>query len=273
MVRPSAQRVLRCANALRLAPSQLPAHAPHRTNCTRRPCGPSRGDLMLNANLGPGGLDLDAVVRSAQTIVVDAAFKVVAAVALSLAGRWLISFVVHLIQRALERQQVDPTVLRYTGTVVGVLLNLSLVVAILGYFGVQTTTFAALLAGAGIAIGTAWGGLLSNFAAGAFLVVLRPFKVGDFVSAGDCTGTVTTVGLFATTIQLPDNVVAHVGNGKILSSTILNYSAPPARRVELKAQLHPSVNPEDAIDKLRIDVAKIKIVAASPEPRITSFEF
>ncbi len=75
-----------------------------------------------------------------------------------------------------------------------------LVMGLLGFFGVETTSFAALLAGAGLAIGTAWGGLLGHFAAGIFMVILRPFKVGDFIAAGGVTGTVDEIGLFSTTI-------------------------------------------------------------------------
>jgi small conductance mechanosensitive channel len=92
---------------------------------------------------------------------------------------------------------------RYLDTGIGVVLNIALAIAILGFFGVETTTFAALLAAGGVAIGVAWGGLLANFAAGAFLVFLRPFKVGDFVSAGGAVGTVDSIGLFGTTINTP----------------------------------------------------------------------
>lgn len=90
----------------------------------------------------------------------------------------------RLISGALTRQNVDPTLLRYVGNFTAAALNIVLVMAILGYFGVETTTFAALVAAAGVAIGMAWSGLLAHFAAGAFLIVLRPFKAGDFVSAG-----------------------------------------------------------------------------------------
>ena len=86
--------------------------------------------------------------------------------------------------------QLDPTILRYVGSIVSVTLNILLVIGILGYFGIQTTSFAALIATAGVAIGAAWAGLLSNFAAGVFVIVLRPFKVGDFITAGGVTGTV-----------------------------------------------------------------------------------
>ena len=91
---------------------------------------------------------------------------------------------------------------------------------ILGVFGVETTTFAALIAAAGVAIGLAWSGLLANFAAGAFLVILRPFKVGDFISAGGIMGTVKEIGLFVTTIDTLDNVKTFVGNNKLFSDNI-----------------------------------------------------
>ena len=106
-------------------------------------------------------------------------------------------------------------------------LNIALVLGILGYFGIQTTSIAAMLAGAGVAIGAAWSGMLGNFAAGAFMLVLRPFKVGDFVSIGGVTGTVHELGLFGTTIVTPDNVLTLVGNGKVFGDTIQNFSALP----------------------------------------------
>jgi len=134
------------------------------------------------------------------------ALKAVGAIVVWILGRWLIGFAVSLISRALQRQHFDPTLLRYVANIVTVSLNVILVVAILGYFGVETTSFAALVAAMGVAIGAAWGGLLANFAAGAFLIVLRPFKLGDYVSAGGIEGTVTEIGLFATTINTPDNV-------------------------------------------------------------------
>ena len=98
-----------------------------------------------------------------------------------IARRWLIGLAVRLIQKALTLRQVDPTLQRYLASIIGVVLNIVLVIGILGFFGFETTSFAALLAAAGIAIGAAWSGLLANFASGAFLMVLRPFKVGDYV--------------------------------------------------------------------------------------------
>ena len=140
----------------------------------------------------------------AVTYATELGVKVVAVILFWVVGRWLIGMVGRMLHGVLERQKVDPTLMRYVGNFVAVTLNIVLVVAILGYCGIQTTTFAALVAGIGIAIGAAWGGLLSNLAAGIFLVVLHPFKVGDFVTAAGVTGTIKEIGLFVTTINTPE---------------------------------------------------------------------
>ena len=216
---------------------------------------------------------LDNTLNTVVTTLTNVGLKVIGAIVLYLVGRALINWVILLVQRTLERQKVDPTLLRYVGTVIAVLANIALVIAILGYFGVETTSFAALLAGAGIAIGTAWGGLLSNFASGAFLVILRPYRVGDFVCLADVTGTVRAIGLFVTTVDTPDGVQTHIGNGKILSSNMQNFTANPVRRVDLTAQLHYSVNVEDAIVRLKAKLSEIPNVAKDPAPDVEILTF
>jgi small conductance mechanosensitive channel len=207
------------------------------------------------------------------TTATDLGLKVLAAIAFWVIGRWLIGVAVSMVRAALEKQKVDPTVLRYVGSIVTVTLNVLLVIGILGYFGVQTTTFAALIAGAGIAIGAAWAGLLANFAAGAFLIVLRPFKVGDFICAGGVTGTVTEIGLFATTINTPDNVSTVVGNNKIFADNIQNYTHNPFRRVDLKCQLSGAADHQAAMALLREKVASVANVLAEPKVDVEILDF
>jgi small conductance mechanosensitive channel len=218
-------------------------------------------------------MDFNALAQGALATLIALAWKVSGAIVLWLIGRWLIGFAMRLLGRALGQQQFDPTLTRYMQTGLSVLLNIALVVAILGYFGVETTTFAALIAAGGVAIGIAWGGLLSNFASGAFLVFLRPFKVGDVVTAGGVTGTVETIGLFGTTINTPDNVLTIVGNGKIFSDTIQNFSANPYRRVDLTATIDNSVDHHEAIRLLKERLAKIPNVLASPPPDVDVLQF
>ena len=213
-------------------------------------------------------MDTAALKQLLSTTVTELGIKILAALAFWFIGRWLIGRVVAVMRAALNRNHVDPTLIKYLGSIVAVALNITLVLGILGYFGIQTTSFAALLAGAGVAIGAAWSGMLGNFAAGAFMLILRPFKVGDFVSVGGVTGTVHELGLFGTTIVTPDNVLTVVGNGKIFADTIQNFSALPVRRVERTAQLAGGVNPLDAIARFKAEVAKIPNVATDPAPEV-----
>jgi small conductance mechanosensitive channel len=207
------------------------------------------------------------------TTATDVGIKVLAAVAFWVIGRWLIGVAVNMVRASLERQKLDPTVLRYVGSIVTVTLNVLLVVGILGYFGIQTTTFAALIAAGGIAIGMAWSGLLAHFAAGAFLVVLRPMKVGDFVTVGGITGTVTELGLFATTINTPDNVQTIIGNNKVFSDTIQNFTTNPFRRVDLKCQLSGAADHQAAMALLREKIATIPNVLAEPKVDVEILDF
>ena len=216
-------------------------------------------------------MDTNAILQVVQARVTAMGMQVAGALVLYMVGRWLISKAVGLVQKGLTKQQIEPTILRFVGNTIAVVLNIALVVTILGYFGVETTTFAALLAGIGLAIGTAWGGLLANFAAGAFLIVLRPFKVGDFVSAGGQVGTVDEIGLFVTTFHTPDNIKTFVGNNKtfvgnnkIFSDTIQNYSVNPYRRVELVAQIWGAADPHQAMSQMQARLKTIPNVVADP---------
>ena len=218
-------------------------------------------------------LDANSILQYVGAVAAAVGLKLLGALALWIVGRWLIRLASKLVTRGLSRQNLDPTLINYIGSSLGVLLNIVLIVAILGFFGVQTATFAALLAGVGIAIGAAWSGLLSNFAAGLFLVLLRPFKVGDFVSAGGVVGTVQAIGLFGTTINTPDNVLTIVGNSKIFSDTIQNFSANAYRRVDLVAQISHTTDHRAAIQLLKDGVSGVPNVLAKPEPDVQIIQF
>ena len=199
--------------------------------------------------------------------------KIVGAIALYLIGRWLITLSTRLLSRVLAARHFDSTLTRYVINIINVGLNIVLVVAILGYFGVETTSFAALLAGVGLAVGAAWSGLLANFAAGAFLIIFRPYKVGDYVVAGGVEGTVMEIGLFNTTLLTPDSVTTIVGNAKVSGDTIKNFTTHEFRRVDRTAQLAFGVDPLDAIARLKPTLASIANVVANPPPDVEILEF
>lgn len=216
---------------------------------------------------------LNTWIDQAQPILVAFGLKALGAIAVFVAGRWLIHLATRLISAGMTRQQLDPTVQRYLVSFITVALNIILVVAILGYFGVETTSFAALVAGAGVAIGAAWSGLLGNFASGIFLLVLRPYQVGDYVMVGGVEGTVLELGLFGTTLTTPDNVKTIIGNGKVMGSDIKNYSANPHRRVELVAQLAGSADAHQAMALLKEAVSKVANTTATPAVDVEILEF
>jgi len=205
--------------------------------------------------------------------VIPFGIKILSAIAIWIIGGIVIGMLTNLLRRAMTLRKVDPTLISYSESSVRVALRIALVMAILDVCGIQTTSFAALIAAGGVAIGVAWSGLLSNFAAGIFLVILRPFKVGDAISAGGQTGEVTEIGLFSTTMTTGDNLRVYVGNSKIFSDNLVNYSANPHRRVDLKCQIANGVNPLEAIEVLKRHVTKVANITSTPEPTIEILEF
>jgi small conductance mechanosensitive channel len=182
------------------------------------------------------------------SVLVPFLFKLAGAIALWIVGGWLINLAMKILRR---------TLITYLLNILGAILRVVLVVAILGFFGIETASFAALLAGAGVAIGAAWSGMLGNFAAGVFLQIFRPINVGDYVEAGGVEGTVDELGMFVTAITSIDSVRHFVGNAKLFGDNIKNYSANPFRRVDLVAQLDNSADVGRAITLLKDGLSRI----------------
>lgn len=213
-------------------------------------------------------LKLQDTLVLAQQIIVNFGLKLIGAFVLWFVGRWLIGKVVMAVGRALMAKQLDSTLQRYLASILEVVLNIVLVIGILGFFGFETTSFAALIAAAGVAIGAAWAGLLSNFAAGAFLMVLRPFKVGDSIESGSVSGTVKEIGLFSTTLLTADNVPTYVNNSRIMGDTLRNFSDAPHRRVDRTMRVDHETHPTVVMTTLRRRLQQIPNVLCNPAPQI-----
>lgn len=218
-------------------------------------------------------LDATHVEQVLLTYGLPLLWKLAGAIALWVGGRWVISWIRALSGRMLVARRIDPTLVSYLQTSIGVALSIMLAIAALATLGVETTSFAAVLAAAGVAVGMAWSGLLANFAAGIFLVLLRPFRTGDMIQAGGVTGEVVDIGLFATTIHTAENLKVTVGNNRIFGDNIVNYSANAFRAVDLRGQLAHAVSPDDAIARLKRQVTAVPHVKASPAPVIEILEF
>lgn len=149
-----------------------------------------------------------------------------------LVGRLLISLVNKLIKRVLLKRDIDPSVKSFVGSLVNVVLTILLIISVVGALGVQTTSFAALLASAGVAIGMALSGNLANFAGGLIILLFKPFKVGDYVEAQNTGGTVREIQIFHTILTTPDNKTVYIPNGSLSSGVVTNYSRQETRRVD-----------------------------------------
>jgi len=213
---------------------------------------------------------VDTLVRS---YLVPFGWKLAGAIAVWVIGVGIVRIVRNGSRRLMTARRFDPTLTAYLDTSLGIVLKVLLVIAVFGVLGVETTSFAALLAAAGIAIGAAWSGLLANFAAGLFLLFLRPFKVGDSIEAGGIPGTVREIGLFTTSIDTPANVRVSVGNNKLFSDSIRNYSTNPYRRVDITAPLAYGIDPIDVIGRLSPRVASIAHVREEPAPAVEVLGF
>lgn len=158
--------------------------------------------------------------------------KVVIALAIYFVGKQIIKWVIRLMDKAFNRHSVEASLRSFLRSLVKALLMVMLVFAIVQTLGVNTSSFLALFASAGLAIGMALSGTLQNFAGGVVLLLLRPYKVGDYIESMGQSGTVESIGLFSTSLKTPDNQTIYVPNNSIATSIIDNYSQSETRRVD-----------------------------------------
>ncbi len=178
--------------------------------------------------------DIQNLLEQVYAVLVSYGLNVLGALAIIIIGFMVAGWARRSLERALSRSgRVDPTLVRFFGSLLRYAIIAFVIIAALQQFGVQATSLVAIFGAAGLAIGLALQGTLSNVAAGVMLLLFRPFKIGEFVSAGGQTGTVKEIGLFTTEMATGDNVKIIIPNGQIWGSAIQNFSANPTRRVDL----------------------------------------
>lgn len=197
---------------------------------------------------------------------VDAGGRILGAVIIFVVGKFLISFLKKMLARILKRRQMDAGVQSFVRSLVSILLNLLLVVAIVSKLGIETTSFAALLASAGVAIGMALSGNLQNFAGGLIILVFKPYKVGDWIDIQSVSGTVREIQIFHTILTTADNKVVYIPNGTLSSGTIVNYSREDTRRIEWVVGVEYGVDYDHVESVVRRILATDERILDTPAP-------
>jgi small conductance mechanosensitive channel len=215
---------------------------------------------------------MDEILGKIYQLLTIYGLKVLAALAIFIVGRWVAKGVRKVVDRLMTRSNVDPTLVSFTGNLAYIGLLAFIVIAALGQLGIQTTSFIAILGAAGLAIGLALQGSLSNFAAGFLLIIFRPFKVGDLIEGAGVFGVVEVIQIFTTQLKTADNKTVIVPNAKLTDDNIVNWTAKGTRRVDMVF----GIGYGDDIDKARSLMADIVAaddrILKNPEPQIAVSE-
>ena len=197
---------------------------------------------------------------------------VVAAAAILIVGRWGAKIVQKVVRRLMLRSKVEETLVGFVSNMAYIAMLAFVVVAALGKLGIQTTSFIAVLGAAGLAVGLALQGSLSNFAAGVLMIIFRPFKVGDFIEAAGKSGIVDSIEIFTTNIKTPDNKLITIPNSKITGDSITNFTANQTRRLDLVVGVGPSQSLDKAEKAIEAVLAADQRILKDPSPTISVLE-
>ncbi|PLX92210.1 MAG: mechanosensitive ion channel protein [Desulfuromonas sp.] len=202
----------------------------------------------------------------------DYAMPLIWSIVIFIVGRIVARIITNAIGKMMTKSKVDETLIKFGKNMVYITLMIFVILAALGKLGIETTSFAAILAAAGLAIGLSLQGTLGNFASGVMLILFRPFKVGDFVEAGGVAGVIEEIQIFSTRMKSGDNKEITVPNGQIVGSTITNYSAKETRRIDMVI----GVGYNDDLKKVRAVLEEIlkkdQRVLEDPAPTIGLIE-
>jgi small conductance mechanosensitive channel len=209
----------------------------------------------------------ETIIREIVNILTTYGLDVVGAVIILIIGLWFAGKAAKMMTRVLTKaHRIDDTLIKFFASFVKYVIMIVTVVAVLNQFGVQTASLLTVIGAAGLAIGLALQGTLSNVAAGVMLLLFRPFKAGDFVEVAGQAGTIQELNLFFTEMATPDNVRITVPNGQVWGGALKNYSANPTRRVDIVAGISYEDDIDNAMEILQGTIAKEDRVKGEPEP-------
>lgn len=210
------------------------------------------------------GMSADEIKQVVTTFVMSFSVKLVKVLLIWFVGRWVLKRVVNLLKRIMEKHIDNVSVRSFIISIIDVVVMILLILMIIGVLGIDTSSFIAIFASAGVAIGMALSGTLQNFAGGVMILLFRPFKVGDFIEAQGVSGSVKEIQIFNTVITTPDNKVLLLPNGPVSTGIINNYSREPLRRVDFTFSISYGDDFEKAKKVLLALVADDKRVLNEP---------
>ena len=225
-------------------------------------------ELMKEAIANADGLDkLSLITQQLIDFGIRAGERILIAVLVFVVGRFLISLLNKFIRRLMDKRKVDVSIKTFVRSLVNILLTILLIISVVGALGVETTSFAALLASAGVAVGMALSGNLQNFAGGLVILLFKPYKVGDWIETQQgSAGTVKEIQIFHTILTTSDNKVIYIPNGALSSGTVTNYSREDTRRVEWIIGVEYGENYDKVESTVRRVLAADSRVLDTPEP-------
>ncbi|WP_028023003.1 small-conductance mechanosensitive channel MscS [Enterovibrio calviensis] len=203
-----------------------------------------------------------------QDILLQYAVNVISALAILIIGNWVVKKIAGAVAAVMRKKELDNAVVEFVHTFIRYLLFVIVLIAALGKLGVQTASVVAVIGAAGLAVGLALQGSLSNFAAGVLIVAFRPFKSGDYVEIGGVSGSVDSIQIFSTVLKTPDNKMIVVPNGGVISSPITNYSRHDTRRIDFEIGVSYSADLKKTKEVLGRVLAAEPRLLAEPEPTI-----
>ncbi|MCP4260609.1 MAG: mechanosensitive ion channel [Planctomycetes bacterium] len=219
-----------------------------------------------------GGSNVDGILQTIYEYLAQYGFKVIGAIIILIVGRWMAKIISRWIEKALIKSRVDETLAKFVKNLSNMVLLAFVIIAAVARLGVETAQFTLVIGAAGLAIGLALQGSLSNFASGFLMIIFRPFKVSDFIEAAGVKGTVVEIQLFNTIVNTPDNIRAIIPNSQITGGNVLNYTANDTRRVDLVI----GISYEDDLKKAKTIIEDVLAsdnrIFKDPSPTVAVFE-
>jgi len=215
---------------------------------------------------------MEDIIKQLQAVVAQYGLQVLGALATVIIGIWLATILSKSLGKVLNKKSVDQTLVKFVVSLVKIALITFVIISAASQVGIQTASFVAVIGAAGLAIGFALQGSLSNLAAGVMLIIFKPIKVGDYIEGGGSAGSVESVGIFITTLITPDNKVVYIPNSTLTGGNIINYSAKDRRRVDMVFGIGYS----DDIDKAKNVIQSVlnsdSRILKDPAPQIVVSE-